>query len=283
MIDDKSTRLTENKKTINDYWTNKKEMAERAKEHFLFMERLYENKTRDSILGSKLYGQPNKLPEKIITKSNPIQYFENTDTVSCLFNHEFSGRIAILNFASYKHPGGGFVVGSKAQEEMLCHESNLYNIISDEYLSDYYEWNNEHKNKALYTNRAIYTPDVIFNRGGIEKVCDVITCAAPNFGTYLKYNNMSEAGEYKVLEDRMQFIVDIASENKINTLIAGAFGCGVFANNPDFVSDIWLKANYGETVKTVIHPVPFSGDNVDVFENKFDKYQEALWEIEKES
>ena len=69
MIDDKTTRLTENKKTINDYWTNKQEMAEKAKEHILFMERLYEDKTRDSILGSKLYGQPNKLPEKIITSS----------------------------------------------------------------------------------------------------------------------------------------------------------------------------------------------------------------------
>ena len=32
-----------------------------------------------------------------------------------------NGRTAILNYASYKSPGGFFLEGSPAQEEALCH------------------------------------------------------------------------------------------------------------------------------------------------------------------
>ena len=37
-----------------------------------------------------------------------------------------NAKIAVLNFSSFKHPGGGFMTDMLAQEESLCYCSNLY-------------------------------------------------------------------------------------------------------------------------------------------------------------
>lgn len=79
--------------------------------------------------------------------------------------------------------------GSKAQEECLCHESYLYNVLRE--MPDFYAWNNQHKNKALYLNRALYTEDILFERDDQHAYCDVLTCAAPNKTAAQKYCNVS--------------------------------------------------------------------------------------------
>lgn len=102
------------------------------------------------------------------------------DSVSCLFNLSDNGRTTILNYASYKSPGGFFLEGSPAQEEALCHESNLYPILL--------AFDRQRLNKALYLNRALYSPSV----NDKQKEADVITCAAPNFRTAHRYQSKSE-------------------------------------------------------------------------------------------
>ena len=52
-------------------------------------------------------------------------YLKDQDSVSCLFSLTDRSKAAILNYASYKHPGGYFLGGSSA----LCHKSNLYPIL----------------------------------------------------------------------------------------------------------------------------------------------------------
>ena len=162
--------------------------AEQAKSHTTMME-------------DKFHYEINKcfrLTKRYVTDHLFYPYnkrYENTDitlididSVSAILKYSsFNTKSAVLNFASYKHPGGLFLQGSNAQEESLCHESFLYNVLK-EYELEYYTWNREHLNKALYLNRALYSPDVIFERGEYRSKCDVITCAAPNFGTNSRYN-----------------------------------------------------------------------------------------------
>ena len=56
---------------------------------------------------------------------------------------------------------------------------------------------------------------------------------------------------------------NIANENQIDTLILGAYGCGVFGQNPKKVASLFLECAPGK-VKTIIFAVP-QGKNYESF------------------
>lgn len=64
-------------------------------------------------------------------------------------------KIGVLNFASAKNPGGGFLNGAQAQEESLARSSALYRSLLK--CSEYYEFHRSHKS-LLYSDRIIYSP-----------------------------------------------------------------------------------------------------------------------------
>ena len=198
---------------------------------------------------------------------------EATDSVSAVINHakECKKRMAVLNFASYKNPGGAFINGSKAQEECLCHESCLYNVLV-EFVPTFYDWNNKNKNKALYLNRGLYSPKVVFCKDGKSVLCDVITCASPNKSAAKRYQKVTDSENTKVLKSRIKFVLDIAKENDVELLILGAYGCGVFGQDATEVAEIFKE--YLETThncfEKVIFAIPNGRDkNYEMFEKVF--------------
>lgn len=189
--------------------------------------------------------------------SNIVMY--DTDTVTAIEKAcERPGRtnIAALNFASFKNPGGMFLKGSKAQEECLCHQSALYNILSR--FPEYYEENKKMLNNSLYKDRAIYTPAVpFFNEKGIFH-SDIITCAAPNKYAAQKYKYISSEENWYNLYNRIEFILDIAKFKNVDVLIVGAFGCGVFGQDPYEVAAIfkYLLTNRRYGFELIIFAIP---------------------------
>lgn len=259
------------------YWNDKEERAKYALQHTEDMERTYFGLIQDSVFMTSLYGVPyNQIPsfETIENSKFPIQFYEkppiilldDLDSCSAIMKHR-EGKTAVLNFASYKNPGGMFLKGSSAQEESLCHDSFLYNVLSK--FEDYYSFNRKNLNKGLYLDRALYCPNVLFNIGEMHTFCDVITCAAPNRAANIR-NGVTEDENNSTLFKRIGFILDIAAIQRVETLILGAYGCGVFHQNPLTVSSFfkyYLDNDYRGLFKKVIFAIPDSNSyNFEMFD-----------------
>lgn len=256
------------------YWDRKNELKKKANAHTNKMEELYSLEITECVNNTKVYDQGFYCKKECDSKPDFHQKItvEDMDSVQAIFSYENTGKTAVLNFASYKNPGGKFLDGSSAQEEMLCHSSFLYNVLS-EFDEDYYEFNRMTKNFALYTNRALYNPDVLFIRDDEEIYVDVITCAAPNKTAAQKYCGKSDFDCNSVMVDRIHFMFDIAKEEEVNTLILGAWGCGVFGNDAEFVANSFkkeLEEYYTDTFENIIFAIP-GGTNYMVFKRVFSK------------
>ena len=250
-----------------------------AKEHVREMEEKFHDEIRQSIRYTREYKNDcNKTVDKErLTTSNqfPKLRIIDTDSVTALYTSDYDDHIGMLNFASYKSPGGRFIEGSRAQEEAICHESTLYNVLK-EYEDSFYKPNRERLNHALYHSNLLYVPGVVFERNDIVKLCDVITCAAPNKGVARRYNMVSEEEYLTELRDRIDSVLFSAYDNNIQCLILGAFGCGVFKNDPEDVANVFkefIDGKYAGAFKEIIFPIPKDNKsvNLEVFRNVFNK------------
>lgn len=255
---------------IKENWANKENRAEQAQRHTEEMQKKYHNEILKSIQNTKIYDIDFQGDNTKENKNTKI-IVEDSDTVYAASRYNSDGKTALLNFSSYKNPGGMFINGSKAQEECLCHASYLYNVLI-QFTESFYNWNNQHKNKALYLNRGLYSPNILFQQDEKLFYCNVITCAAPNKSAARRYQKVSNEENTEILQSRIKFVLDIARENHIDTLILGAYGCGVFGQSAEEVANIFK--NYLETThkcfEKVIFAIPKGKDkNLQSFESVF--------------
>lgn len=221
--------------------------GEKALQWLQHIEAKYQAEIANTISKQKIYRSVGVTPT-----SEPECNLIATDSVSAVLGYaSTTKRVCVLNFASYKTPGGGFIRGMLAQEEALCHASTLYPCLFNE--KDYYAYNNAYLLGAAYTNAAIYSPDVVFEVGNYVCKCDVLTCAAPNKFRYTKY---SDEEMNSILEDRIKFMYSVAADNNVDTLIVGAWGCGVFHQDPSVVAELLKRYAYISGASIVIAAVP---------------------------
>lgn len=169
----------------------------------------------------------------------------NEATVKAILDFAEAGkeRVGVLNFASAKNPGGGFLNGAMAQEESLAASSGLYETqLRNE---GYYKANRAYRS-MMYTDFAIYSPDVVFFRdqhfGLIERpvTASVLTLPAVNYGQVLLKGEDPVQAE-RVMKDRMRLALAIFANKGDKSLILGAYGCGVFRNDPVKVAGWWRE------------------------------------------
>lgn len=151
-------------------------------------------------------------------------------------------RIGVLNFASAKNPGGGFLKGAQAQEESLARSSGLYKSLLK--CPEYYDYHRSHKS-LLYSDRIIYSPGCpVFRKDNgtlLEEpyFVDFITSCAPNAGEVWKKESESVGKIREVLYKRGAKLLALAVKKGCDALILGAWGCGVFRNDPSMVAQMF--------------------------------------------
>lgn len=144
-------------------------------------------------------------------------------------------RIAVLNFASARNPGGGYVGGAKAQEEDLCRNSLLYPCLLQ--APDYYAAHRA-SSDLLYSDRVIWSPDVPVHRGDDGRLLaapypvSFLTSAAPNAGEALRREPEAGSRIQRALHRRAERVLAVAAHHGARQLVLGAWGCGVFRNDP---------------------------------------------------
>ncbi|MEU6801481.1 TIGR02452 family protein [Streptomyces neyagawaensis] len=147
--------------------------------------------------------------------------------------------VAVLNFASARNPGGGYLNGAQAQEEALCRASALYVCVRE--ARGFYDHHRAHRD-PFYTDRVIHSPAVpVFrdDRGDLlpaPYTAGFLTSAAPN-ASVVRRTAPERAGELpRALAVRAERVLETAVAHGYRRLVLGAWGCGVFGNDPAHVA-----------------------------------------------
>jgi uncharacterized protein (TIGR02452 family) len=154
--------------------------------------------------------------------------------------------VLCLNFASAKNPGGGFLNGSQAQEESLARASGLYACLLQ--ARAMYDTNRQF-DSCLYTDHMIYSPRVPVFRDDDDVLLaepyavSFVTAPAVNAGAL---RPGERARIEPTMRGRTEKVLALAAAHGHEALVLGAWGCGVFRNDPTDVAR-WFHEHLCET------------------------------------
>ncbi|GGX83669.1 TIGR02452 family protein [Streptomyces fructofermentans] len=189
--------------------------------------------------GTRMYG-PGPLPRPVdgpgpAATAATRTFFEVTGESSLEAARRLPGPRAVLNFSSARNPGGGYLNGAQAQEEALCRASALYTCVKE--ARAFYDHHRTHRD-AFYTDRVIHSPGVPVFRDDRGRLLDepytagFLTAAAPNAGVVLRTAPERAPELPRALAVRAERVLETAAAHGYPRLVLGAWGCGVFRNDP---------------------------------------------------
>ena len=155
------------------------ERREQARKHLALMKGALAGEAAKTVEAAVIYedgeGRELQLPEatfeatetKVVTSFAPEALYRDG-----------RGKTVIVDPASFSRPGGAYEDGAFGPEQILCSDSNLYLVLQG-MKERYYDANKGFARGQLFTDRAMYLPDVAFSRNGSLKFADVIAVAEP--------------------------------------------------------------------------------------------------------
>lgn len=174
---------------------------------------------------------------------------------------ELPGRkFAVLNFASYKKPGGGWLNGAVAQEEAIARSSALVKVLEQKKCDQFYSQDKRLSKAEAENERCslIFSKNVPFIRYRDEfckpYYCSVITCAAVNVHAAKKY--LTPEWTEHLMSQRIKHVLNVATEYGIDVLLLGSWGTGVFGNSVEMIARLF-KTHLGENFRGCFEQVQF--------------------------
>jgi len=213
---------------------------------------------RSSIQRQYIVAHEENIDQPIVNESKTIYVCSGKRSFEAAKSYK-GKKTAVLNYANNRSIGGNPFYAN-AQEEALCRCSTLYPCL-EAMREPFY---NKHKRQIrngemdyMGNDDLIYTPDVVVFKTDertepiVPKMMDkkdwykvdVITCAAPEL---FRYDGVPYEVYEQIIYSRIKKIIDVAAKEKVEVLILGKWGCGVFKNDPKVVSKAFynLLKNY---------------------------------------
>jgi uncharacterized protein (TIGR02452 family) len=193
--------------------------------------------------GTRLY-----LPDQALGATgapNPSPTIEVTNESTLDAAQRLGEPVAGLVFASARNPGGGFLTGAKAQEEDIARASALHACLTS--VPAFYSHHRAERDPRS-SDRVIYAPDVpVFrdDKGGWFEHpyrMTMLTAAAPNLRAITDGQLAVADTVPAVLAARALRVLTVAAAHGQRRLVLGAWGCGVFGNNPATVAAAFATA-----------------------------------------
>jgi uncharacterized protein (TIGR02452 family) len=196
-----------------------------------------------AVAGTRYYQPGETLMRTGPSATAPV--IEVTQESTLMAARRVDGAAACLVFASAKNPGGGFLEGATAQEESIARSSALYPCLLA--APDFYAFHRDQRDPR-YSDRVIYCPGVPVFRDDAGALLDrpyqtaFIAAAAPNLGAIVRQQPEHCAAVPGVLRRRARRVLQVAAAHGHRTVILGAWGCGVFRNDPMVVANAFADA-----------------------------------------
>jgi uncharacterized protein (TIGR02452 family) len=196
-----------------------------------------------AVAGTRLYSPDD--PVATAVQASGRSALEVTGETTLAAARRVGGDVACLVFASATKPGGGFLNGAQAQEESVARASALYACLRA--APEFYAFH--HRRADLcYSDRVLYSPAVPVFRDDDGVLLtrpyrvSFLTAAAPNLAAITASQPEAAAAVPTVVRTRSARVLEIAAAHRHRRLVLGAWGCGVFGNDPAVVAEAFALA-----------------------------------------
>lgn len=196
-----------------------------------------------AVSGTRLHLPDDPLPSE--GTGNPPPPVEVTNESTLAAARRIGGEPAALVFASARKPGGGFQSGARAQEEDIARASALHACLAA--VPAFYA-HHRAATDLRYSDRVIYSPGVPVFRDDSGQLLDqpyraaMITAAAPNLHAVVSNQPHLAESVPQVVRNRAVRVLRVAAAHGRRRMVLGAWGCGVFGNDPAVVADAFAAA-----------------------------------------